>query len=234
NLFINRSEDYDLNIDLINIESDFLRETELELQTEIFSKVSDLREKLSGLDISTDSDVGLINFHNDRKAPLILHEKLSTIYPQIHDKIKELGVSFNNDPAQVMHIHNKKPPIWDLERHYFEQDSKTLQYWIDELNKCKNGIKLNGVYISGWMYFQINFFTTSFPVTIKNDKTGEIETQDITAVPPLRDNEWWIMNDNYEQAKKSGRMLFVAATRRAAKTTLNTSHIAWCVTTGKH
>src|SRR5690606_14932444 len=27
NLFINRSEDYDLNIDLINIESDFLRET---------------------------------------------------------------------------------------------------------------------------------------------------------------------------------------------------------------
>src|SRR5690606_32856254 len=83
NLFINRSEDYDLNIDLINIESDFLRETELELQTEIFSKVSDLREKLSGLDISTDSDVGLINFHNDRKAPLILHEKLSTIYPQI-------------------------------------------------------------------------------------------------------------------------------------------------------
>ena len=234
NLFIETSEEYDLNIDLISIQSDFLREKELELQTEIFSKLSDLREKLADLDISTDSELNTITFLTDKKAPLILHEKLSVIYPQINDKLKELGVSFSKEPIPMMHIHNKKPPVWDLERHYFDQDPKVLQYWIDELNKCKDGINLDGVYISGWMYFHINHFVTKYPTTKINSKTGEEEQEDITGVPPLRDNEWWIINDNYEEARRKNKMMFIAATRRAAKTTLNTSHIGWCVVTGRH
>lgn len=217
-----------------DLDYEYVRNKELQLEDLVFEEVSELREKLSDIDISTESESGLISFISDKKAPLILHEKLSVIYPQINTKLKEMGVKFDTEPTQTFHIHEKKPPVWDLEKHYFDQDPKTLQYWIHELNKCKNGVILDGVYISGWMYFHINFFTTSFPILSKNEKTGELETKDVTAVPPLRDNEWWIMNDNYEEAKKSGKMMFVAATRRAAKTTLNTSHITWCVVTGKH
>lgn len=233
NTFIKTAEEYDLNIDLLSIESDFLREQELELQTDIFGKVSKIREDLTDLDISTDSEVGTINFHTDKKAPLILHEKLSVIYPQILDKVKELGVDPEREPPQVMHIHNKKPPVWDMERHYFEQDRPTLQYWFDEINKCKKGVTVDGVYISGWMYFHINHFVTKYPTVEVNPKTGLEEQKDITGIPPLRDNEWWIINDNYEEARRTNKMMFIAATRRAAKTTLNTSHIGWCVVTGR-
>lgn len=217
-----------------DLDYEYVRNKELQLEDLVFEEVSELREKLSDIDISTESESGLINFHADKKAPLILHEKLSVIYPQINTKLKEMGIKFDLDPPQTFHIHEKKPPVWDLEKHYFDQDPKVLQYWINELNKCKNGIMVEGVYFSGWMYFQINHFVTLYPSTIINPKTGEEESKKVTGVPPLRDNEWWIMNDNYEEAKAKNKMIFLAATRRAAKTTLNTSHIGWSVISGKH
>lgn len=83
------------------------------------------------------------------------------------------------------------------------------------------------------MYYHINYFVTKYPGLIYNKVNEKYEAGDITGVPPLRDNEWWIINDNYELAKKEGKMMFVAATRRAAKTTMNTSHLGWVIASGK-
>lgn len=42
-----------------------------------------------------------------------------------------------------------------------------------------------------------------------------------------------MIQDSYQKAKKESKMLFFAATRRASKTTFNTSHLCHGITIGK-
>src|SRR5690606_5102399 len=59
------------------------------------------------------------------------------------------------------------------------------------------------------------------------------EVKDVIMSPPLRDNEWFIIQDNYLQAKKEYKMMFLCATRRAAKTTLISSYLQWNALKGR-
>ena len=66
------------------------------------------------------------------------------------------------------------------------EDSEEFRQLIDwEIEKCTGGVTVNGVYISGWLYFHINHWWI------------RIDTQDnfgndvrIESLPELRDNEW--------------------------------------------
>lgn len=233
NIHIDRSDLYDSNIDLISNSSEYIRQMEMDLSNKIFTNNAELRDKLSELNLTLGDEAGNVEFHADSKAPLVMHEKLCVMYPQIREKVKALGVDFESEPEPKFFIHDPNPPEWDTTKHYFDQDAKTLQYYVDEIKKIKNGIILDGVYISPWMYYHINFFVTKFPTTFTNPKTGKIESVDVTTTPPLRDNEWWVINDNYELAKDRGEMMFLAATRRAGKSTMQTSHLGVCVIQGK-
>lgn len=232
-MHVDRSDLYDSNIDLISDSSDYIRQKEMEMSDIIFSSNANIRDKLSSLNLSIEDEAGLIEFHADSKAPLVMHEKLCVIYPQIKDKMKAMKIDFDSEPEPKLFIHDPKPPVWDVNKHYFDQEPKTIQYYVDEIKKIRNGIILDGVYISPWMYYHINFFVTKFPTTFINPKTGKQEVKDLVATPPLRDNEWWVINDNYELAKERGEMMFLAATRRAAKTTMETSHLGMCVVQSK-
>ena len=234
NIFIEKAEDYINSVELKMIPYASLKSNEIAFHNKLFKEIADLQDKLSALNFSDseEAEVG-ITFHNDMKAPLSMYEDLIAEYPEIEEKLIAMGIDFKSEPENRMFINDPNPPKWNGKKHFWEQTKDTLQYYVDEFKKLKEGVFIDGVYISPWMYYHINVFTTSFPETKLNKFTGKLETTDIIGVPPLRDNEWWVIQDNYLQAKDKGLMMFIAATRRAAKTTMIASHFSWCLTIGK-
>lgn len=230
---IDRSEKYIDDLDLTIYPTIDMQKEAVNSNKEVFKKTTKLRKKLSGINLTTEDESQSIEFFKDNYAPLVMHEHIIVQFPEVKRKLDEMGIDFKSDPSPTFHIYNPNPPEWEENKNYFDQEPETLQYYVDELKKIKNGIKIGKQYISGWMYYQINFFVTLYPSTKINDKTGLPEAVDVLGVPPLRDNEWWVINDNYELAKKRGEMLFIAATRRAAKTTMDTSHLGWAMASGK-
>lgn len=234
NLFINKAEDYINSVDISSIPYSSLKTDEIAFHNQLFKTAAGLQDKIIALNFndSDNAEVG-IEFFNDMKAPLSMHLDLVAAFPEIEDKVNALGIDFKSPPKNEMLINIPNPPKYNSKKHYWEQEKETLQFYVDEFKKIRDGVFIDGVFISPWMYYHINIFTTSYPVTKINKFTGDMETEDVIGVPPLRDNEWWIIQDNYLEAKKKGLMLFIAATRRAAKTTMIASHLAWCQTIGK-
>lgn len=186
-------------------------------------------DKISGLNMSLDDEEEVIEFHDGKVAPLIMHYKLINLYPGIKKILDDKGIDFDTPPKNTLHILNPNPPEWNTRLHYFDQEKETLQYYVDEWKKMRLGIEIDGVYISPWMYYHMNFFVTKYPDQRLNRLTGQYESIDVIGTPPVRDNEWWVIMDNYELAKKEGLMMFLAATRRAAKTTMEASHLGHSV-----
>lgn len=230
---ITRCNEYENSVDILDIPNQEQRSREVEFQNIIFKSTSEILEGLSKLNLSMDDGGDIIEFYNDMKAPLLMHDILVGMYPDISKKLKAMKIDFDSEPEPYLFNQIENPPVWDLKKHYFEQNKTTLQFYVDEWKKLKNGVVIDGVYFSPWMYYHINFFTTKYPDVQLNEKTGDLEAIDRIGVPPLRDNEWWVINDNYEKAKKEGKMMFLAATRRAAKTTMITSHLGSCVVQNK-
>lgn len=232
-IHLTRSERYVNEFDISDYPAIYLQEAELKVNTDIFIASSKLRETLSSLNLTTEEEAKMVEFYKDQHAPLAMHHHIAKMFPEVQKKLDDMGIDFNRKPKPTFHILNKNAPEWEENKNYFDQEPEVLQYYVDELNKIKNGLKIGGIYISGWMYYQMNYFVTSYPDKILNKETGKEELGDVIGVPPLRDNEWWIINDNYELAKERNEMLFIAATRRAAKTTMDTSHLGWAMASGK-
>lgn len=210
---------------------DSFEDDEAEFQNNLFRSATKLREVISSFNLSEDET--RVEFYAENIAPLIMHEFLVEKFPQIKSKTEEKEIDFKSKPKQTLHLNNPNPPVWDPNLHYYDQEKETLQYYVDELKKIKQGVEIDGVYINGWMYFHMNFFVTSVPTNYVNPISGVIENKDVIGVPGLRDNEWFIIMENYELAKKLNKMVFVAAARRIAKTTMNSSHLSYCIVSGK-
>ena len=54
-----------------------------------------------------------------------------------------------------------------------------------EVEKCKGGITVNGIFISGWLYFHLNHWWIRIDSKDKYDNITRIKS-----LPQLRDNEW--------------------------------------------
>src|SRR5699024_8358000 len=118
-------------------------------------------------------------------------------YPDVKKYVKDLNIDFESKPNNKMFIlmDEEDIPEWNPNKHYFEQTKKALQFYVDEFKKIKNGIKIDGVYISGWMYCHLNIFKNPIPFTVINPNSGLEEVVDKITHPPLRDNEWFIIQD---------------------------------------
>lgn len=234
----NRADDYTTDSDLDKIKDVDLRASEIAFHNDLFKAVSSIEDIVSSLAIKDETSQGEgIVFHDNKKAQLSMHEILaggdSPLYPEINYIIERKGIDFKSLPNNEMMIHMKNIPKWNTSKHYWEQETDTLQFYVDEFKKITNGIILDGVHIEPWFYYHINIFVTSFPDERINPLTKELELYNKIGSPPARDNEWWVIQDNYAEARKQGLMLFLAASRRVAKTTLLASHLDWCATIGK-
>lgn len=90
-----------------------------------------------------------------------------------------------------------------------------------ELDKLEYGLTINGVFISNWLYWHINYWKTYLPTI----DTRSNEVKDVFMTPTLRDNEWLIAN-YLEQAKQEHKGLIIIGGRRIAKTSIVSSWLS--------
>lgn len=99
-----------------------------------------------------------------------------------------------------------------------EDSSEYEAFALEEWKKVKDGIWINGIYISGWLYWHLNHWK------IVKDDLNDINNK-ITGCPDLRDNEWMIA-EGIERAEKERLLLCIFGSRQIAKTTFSSSYLA--------
>lgn len=217
-----RVDEYVNSVDISKIENQEVRGEEIKLIKDCFSGITKIQDEITKLNIKDDSSAtDGIQWLATQKATLAMHKSLSLQYPEINKKLAELKIDFDSEPPQTLHILNENPPLYNPEKNYWEQDN--LQYWVDEYKKIDRGVTIDGYYFDGWLYFHFNHFVTKVPTTVL--KGGIEENDDKIQVPDLRDNEV-LINNYFIKSKKEQLMSLIAATRRAAKTTMNASRIS--------
>ena len=235
-LHTKRVDNYVDNIDISEIENMDIRSDELQFHNTISKEVELIQDKVTeyGLRSSKIADTSSIVFLNDVKAPLSMHWILSGLYPEINKVLEEKGVDIDNPPLNnEMLINMENVPVWDTKLHYWEQKKETLTFYATEFYKLKNGINIDGVYISGWAYYHMNVFVTPIPHKVWNPLKNGYDSRDIIMNPPLRDSDWMLFENRVNQEKDEIPFMFVAATRRAAKTTGEASMLGHAATIGK-
>lgn len=219
-----RCDNYTAKIDISKILIPELKTLEVQFHGEIFKKYTNIDDVLSSYAYveEEEKDSEQIEFYDNKKASLAVYKEVIRDFPSVKKKMESLKIDFDSTPTQTLHILNENPPVWDPDKHFWEQEKKTIQYYADEIKKIDNGVTIDGIHFDGWLYYHINHFRTQYPTTeIINEKKV---SKDIVGVPPLRDNEWLISSYFVKASQEQGYAL-IAATRRAAKTTLNASRV---------
>jgi hypothetical protein len=217
-----RIELYLYSIDITKIENQEVRAEEIKLTKDCHADENKIQELITSLNIKEEQATEGIEWLTGMKATIPMHKKLSVQYPEINVKLKSMGIDFFYCIDNSIHILNPNPPVYNPDKNYWEQDVETLKYYISEYNKIDRGVEVDGYYFDGWLYFHFNHFVTNIPTTVV--KGGIEENEDKILVPTLRDNEI-LMTDYFIKSKKEQTMSLIVATRRLAKTTLNSSRI---------
>lgn len=220
-VFLANCEDYLTNTNLNEINDQSIRNLEIQFQDLLFNTKIKLEDSLDDMGALSDHEDVDIVFYKKEKASLLMREPLVLTNPDIDLRTKAItGVDWNVAQSNEMLV-NMKPkdiPPYNHRKHYFEQDLSTIQFWQEEANKMKNGININGYFMHPWMYHHLNIFKTKIPVSQKEERI---------MCPPLRDNEWFFVENlkTAEDAKDRGLMLY--GTRRFSKSTIMASYIEW-------
>jgi hypothetical protein len=99
-----------------------------------------------------------------------------------------------------------------------ENSEEYFDFWAYERDKCKNGITIDNVYISGFLYYHLNFFKCQLDIL----ENGRIIRK--LANPYLRDNEW-LIDEYIRKAEDVKKGLCILGSRRLAKSVYEASYI---------
>lgn len=114
---------------------------------------------------------------------------------------------------------NSKDLLLNIKRTPDESSQEFSAFWKHERDKCKNGIYIDNTFISGFLYYHLNFFKCQLDVL----ENGRIIRK--LANPYLRDNEWLI--DGYiRKAEEAKKGLCILGSRRLAKSVYEASYIS--------
>lgn len=209
----------------------------LRFDAELQLDLTELRDKARKLDVGDEDPTAHIEFRSGAVCPLIMHKYVTRRYPEIQEKLDLMEIDFESKPENKMLIEYKEDeiPFWDSTRHYWNQSKEALQFYVDEFKKIQYGIEIDGIYIEPWLYTHINVSKYNIPSERANPVTGEKEIITEMIHPYLRDNEWWVIQDNYSKASKRGvnKKMAIVATRRAGKTTMLISKYLTSIYQGK-
>lgn len=211
------------------------KSAKLLFDNELYKDINKIKNDIEALRIDEGKKAEGITFFDNAVCPLMMHPIIIREYPEVDALLKDMKIDFDSPPKNKMLIQYDKDdiPYWDARLHYWEQTPEALQFYVDEFKKIKNGIKLGDYYIEPWLYVHLNVCVYNIPTSYKNKLTGLMENRDTPQNPPLRDNEWWIIQDNYQKAKEEKKYLFLCASRRVAKTTSKASMAVTTVLQGK-
>lgn len=228
NLYMDRCMLYAQNNLFMVIEDDAKRMREVEFQTKITSDHSKISEKYYSLEIDEDdtSNIG-VPIRADEKIPFLMSTTMEEVFPHLKNvrstlnEVEALDIT-NHTVYDVMNSTEmfrniKNPPPYDLNKHYYEQNKDTLDFYEEELYKIKNGVTIAGVFIHPLLYWHINFFKTDMPMNMfKNAPFYDPAESIYIGNPLLRDNELFFV-DSYQRAQEQNLSLFIFGTRRFGK-----------------
>lgn len=192
---------------------------EHKFQRLVFKGQEKIKTKLRTLNIKNNMDHLTIKFWDNVVATLPMKNLLYERDSKIAAKIDSLEIDWDlvMDNGMFINMNKRDIPDYNEEKHFWDQEIETLQFYVSEWNKINKGVVIDNYEMSPWLYFHLNYFKTP----IKN--LGNKITN-----PPLRDNEWYI-DEIKKHAKKRAELLESAAimifgSRRFSKTTGESSH----------
>jgi len=238
NMHMDRIDGYINGVSLEDIKTTDLKLEEMNFHNLLQKKYNTIDDAVESLDLKfSDENTNSIEFLSDVKAPLSMHPVLINI-PEYAEIIqRELDykkIDFTTQPNNEMLIYTDDILKWDTNLHYWEQEAKTLQFYVDEFKKCRDGINIDGVYISGWAYYHINIFIAPIPVNVWNEVKQKHFSKDIKMNPPLRDSDWMIFETrDILESTEDYKMGFLACSRRVAKTTTEASMLSHAAMLGQ-
>jgi hypothetical protein len=201
------------------------RGQEIKFQDEVFQKKIKIQDVLDDLNLKSNFGSKEIKFFKDEKAPLIMREPLCLLNEEVDLRTENIPVFWNVSTSKEMFINMKNSdiPKWNVNKHYFDQETSTLQFWSEEQHKIKNGINLGGFFMHGWLYFHLNFFMTPIP---------QIDGTEPNIQPDLRDNEYFFAENlkeiiNPEYPEFYSKALLIYGTRRFGKSVILASLAHW-------
>nr|DAK21836.1 MAG TPA: Terminase large subunit [Caudoviricetes sp.] len=238
NLYMDRCMSYAQNNLFMVIEDDAKRMKEVEFQTKITSDHSKISEKYYALEIDEDDTNNIeVPIRADEKIPFLMSTTMEEVFPHLKNvrstlnEVDALDIA-NHTVYDVMNSTEmfrniKNPPPYDLNKHYYEQNKDTLDFYEEELYKIKNGVTIAGVFIHPLLYWHINFFKTDMPMNMfKNAPFYDPAESIYIGNPLLRDNELFFV-DSYQRAQEQNLSLFIFGTRRYGKTVIESSLLTW-------
>ena len=116
-------------------------------------------------------------------------------------------------------IINSTDLILNMKRTPDVNSQEFRSFWKAEKDKCKNGIYIDGVFLSGFLYYHLNFFKCQLDI----QEDGRIVRKLLN--PYLRDNEW-IIHGYIRQAEEAKKGLCILGSRRLAKSVYEASYIS--------
>jgi hypothetical protein len=230
-LHLKKCDDYlKYNMDVLTQEAETEDEVEYKsyeivFQDLVFNEKIKIQEKLAKLNINNDLDGANIEFYNKKKASLLMREPLCLIREDVKEIVDRIPVDWALRTSKEMFI-NMNPrdiPKWNPNKHFFDQDQVTIQFWTEELNKIKHGVNINGYFMHPWLYFHLNFFRTPIP---------QIDGSEPNIQPDLRDNEWFFAENLVRSISKENdnfysKALLMYGTRRFGKSVILASLAHW-------
>lgn len=99
-----------------------------------------------------------------------------------------------------------------------EDSEEYLPFFNEEANKIINGITIDGVYFSGWLYWHLNHWHLTFDSP--PDKYGI--SKRVFEIPQARDNEW-IISEGFTKAQKEKKGICIFGSRQIAKSEIEAS-----------
>jgi intein/homing endonuclease len=115
----------------------------------------------------------------------------------------------------------KDVPKYVPNRHFFEQSSEVIDFWLKEKEKLTYGLTLDGYFIHPWLYYHMNFFKTPIPTI--NDRGTKVE---VPKVPALTDNTFMFI-ETYQEAEERGMGMCAFGSRGVFKSTHLASVSSW-------
>jgi len=201
------------------------RGQEIKFQDLVFQKKIGIQDTLDSLNIENSIEDVTIKLHGDDKAPLIMREPLCLKSTEIRLKTERIPVDWNVSTSKEMfkNMNPRDVPQWNESKHFFDQDPVVLSFWAEEMNKVKNGITIGGYYISGWLYFHLNFFRTPIP---------QADGSEPNSLPDLRDNEWFFAENlkncvSLDYPEYYSKAMLIYGTRRFGKSVILASLAHW-------
>jgi hypothetical protein len=189
-------------------------------QLQVFKGEHKIKSKLKDLNINNNMEGIEIEFFDNAVASLPMKDILYERNHTIRAKIESLEIDWElvMDNGLYINMAKKDIPDYNPEKHFWDQETESLQFWVSEYNKIKNGITIDGYFMSSWTYFHLNYFKT--PIKNRGNKILN---------PDYRDNEFYVDSVKTYAEKKAKELLPAAiifyGSRRFSKTTAESSYL---------